>query len=810
MARTKGATDKGKRVRPTETDEQRATKAKKKTEAEAEQRKQHKIEGAQKRATFFLPRSHSRTDDGGGVGADDGGGASSGGGADSGGGAAGAPEPAAEHVDEMAGAPEPAAEHADEMAEARLEDVEAELDDDEQLNDAVDTGSVMGVFLEAALKRMQAETTGTRRGDAWLLQHLKEKEWWLRASRAKDVCAKLGIDFGEPAYYRDVFVWLPDERWGMEATPACPSCRSSADVRVHGWVHDHFGRRVCGLSDHYYVQSRRYICRGCEKDAKTARAEATATATGLGLAVEETTSDGPLQYTFMAYDARSRELLPFGYGDEFPAFLTKRGGVDLALIDMMRPLFDKGLRPEAFSRTLLELHTKRYTKAYIQREHLLARDRRLDSRLPAAMFSSFADKKGYAGLVPTGNYLAHVYKLYGDTIEEHLGKEVKKRGARRLSWDASYKEAKHLGRYHSESIFKALVTATNELGEIRLQFHVVSDAHDQMAAPIGAFLDTMNAYGMEPTELLCTDKPSDDKVFFMDAIPSLRTKQNELVAPPAPHAPALPLATIDAARYKICRSASEINTAVGAARDLVKALPLNRRVMSLDAEWDVEKNAAGFITGHGTVALVQLSYQRSPDDEVRALVLQVSGKARLPDRLLALLADPAITFVGRQINGDLSKIATDFNCEQIRNTRRLELGSMARARDVVQNGAVGLDKLVQATLGERLSKAPEVRCSNWSATNLTEEQQQYAALDVIKAHEVYLHLVKLPDLTARLAPADVKIDALVDVVPSHGCVAVMATRAATGTIQAPAPTGIAPRAARRRNSSRLGRAAWCR
>ena len=31
-----------------------------------------------------------------------------------------------------------------------------------------------------------------------------------------------------------------------------------------------------------------------------------------------------------------------------------------------------------------------------------------------------------------------------------------------LHWDASYKEAKHLGRYHSESIFRALITATNE------------------------------------------------------------------------------------------------------------------------------------------------------------------------------------------------------------------------------------------------------------------------------------------------------------------------------------------------------------
>jgi hypothetical protein len=125
-------------------------------------------------------------------------------------------------------------------------------------------------------------------------------------------------------------------------------------------------------------------------------------------------------------------------------------------------------------------------------------------------------------------------------------------------WDASYKEAKHLGRYHGESVFKALITTTNEVGvlsslplspsrplalspslslspahplarspsrpsslaiawqvgEIRVQFHVVTDGHDQMIAPINALLATMNAYGQEPPELLGTDKPAEDKGFF--------------------------------------------------------------------------------------------------------------------------------------------------------------------------------------------------------------------------------------------------------------------------------------------------------
>jgi len=58
--------------------------------------------------------------------------------------------------------------------------------------------------------------------------------------------------------------------------------------------------------------------------------------------------------------------------------------------------------------------------------------------------------------------------------------QVKKRGAETLHWDASYKEPKHLCQHHGNAIFRALFTATNQLGEIRMQFHVVTDGHDQV------------------------------------------------------------------------------------------------------------------------------------------------------------------------------------------------------------------------------------------------------------------------------------------------------------------------------------------
>jgi ribonuclease D len=122
------------------------------------------------------------------------------------------------------------------------------------------------------------------------------------------------------------------------------------------------------------------------------------------------------------------------------------------------------------------------------------------------------------------------------------------------------------------------------------------------------------------------------------------------------------------------------------------------------------------------------------------LLLQVHTKKTLPDKLLELLSDTSITFVGRAIAGDIAKIAKDFsnaaNIKQI--VKRLDLGIMARARDVVQSGVLGLECLVECVLNEKLFKVPSAGLSWWSASQLSPEQINYSALDVIKALEGFL------------------------------------------------------------------------
>jgi hypothetical protein len=141
----------------------------------------------------------------------------------------------------------------------------------------------------------------------------------------------------------------------------------------------------------YFIVTQRYICTCCAHRASNINTAVDAS----GLTVEETILKP--QYTFMGYDPRSQIYLPYGYGDVYPAFHTQRGAIDLLIIDLMRPLFNKGVRPAALPDILLELHAKKYTRDYLKRVQHIARDSRLgiSALTEKTMFSSFGNKEGY-------------------------------------------------------------------------------------------------------------------------------------------------------------------------------------------------------------------------------------------------------------------------------------------------------------------------------------------------------------------------------------------------------------------------------
>jgi hypothetical protein len=150
------------------------------------------------------------------------------------------------------------------------EEDEHEYDDaDADTLDAPET-SVINIYRRAIQARLKFEVLeDTRNEEMWLTEILNQNDWWIRHQQAESLCKKLDILFEEIAYYRDIYVWLPEKRWGPVAWPPCPSCLQQNKIGAHGWQKNHYARRVATMNSNYWVMSRRYMCHRCNSKGKS-------------------------------------------------------------------------------------------------------------------------------------------------------------------------------------------------------------------------------------------------------------------------------------------------------------------------------------------------------------------------------------------------------------------------------------------------------------------------------------------------------------------------------------------------------------
>ncbi len=673
------------------------------------------------------------------------------------------------------------------------------------------SNGVMREVLKAVQDRIKYEESPRCKGldEKWLMKFLNENDWSIPSNKIPMIARKLKLNHDTTVfkyYYTRLDVWLPDLRWGH--MPCCPNCKHNNAVGVHCYS-IHPGRKVIGLTENFYVLGRRYICSDCKKEkqrlAKLAELAATA---ATNVQVEVTKVD--LQLTFMGWDKRILPLFPDGRGKQFPAILTKRSGFCNSLIDLMRPLFDKSIRPEFFSDLLLELHTKEWTRRYIMYEREVARNERLSPGYAkrAPLFSDFGDCLYYDGEVPTGKYVKLVYNIYAESIREHLEKEVKKRPCDILFWDASYKIDKRMNQYNGEQIFKGLITGMNQAGEIRIQFHIHTDSHDQFVAALEAFKATIRKMGMDGPKFFATDNPRADSAFFLSIFESLREQQqcldNECLV--AATIPTLEEEYFVEDNVKVLTEVEEINNAITAMSYVAKG-----NVIGLDAEWNVTLNRNGSVTNTGKVALIQICYVDGSGKLITRLI-RTHKMTKLPRNLETLLTRDTYKLVGVNVSADLIKIGKDFGIDDILKVAQkdrpnvINLGPFARARDVVPSGTASLQLLSERVLKARLEKSRQIRLSDWDKKDeLEDNQMKYAALDAIASLKIFLELDKMPDLTCRFTMDDVSTGNTVDLVPMHGSVSCMATRAATGIIVdvdgCESPDDITPRKAKAGNGT---------
>lgn len=708
------------------------------------------------------------------------------------------PEPTAQEPTQPEQAPEDAAvlppqqmeeehnediyEHGEELVDDEYfyDTWEYELDDPDPIQ-ALDedleldcTQKFMDSIIKTVQERLSLEKKGLKALDSpWLHEHLKQNDWWIRGCHAKHILKRLKLPFSELPYYKDIFCWMPEERWGREAMPVCPTCKTNDDVSTKGFRYDTLGRRVVSLDDCYFCISRRYICKACQGSDE----------------------DEKEQYQFMAWNETSLKFMQYGYQYYFPAFLTHKGGIDKAILDLMRPLCDKGLRLNSFQNTLLELHSKKFTKDHIKYNYyvkkiLTSAQRKKDPRPEIQMFNNdFNDRKGYDGFVPSRKLLKDVYIKFHQSIKDHLDIEVKKRGAIKLFIDFSFKVGKHLWQYQGERLFQGLCTALNEIGECRIQFNTVTEDHEQMIPALEAFKETTNLYGQPHVELVTSDNPRGDKQFFQSVFQGLIEREESFNAEIDEMMPTesnvctvgdIPL-HYQKGKVMLQNLCENLYSYVESQEVYTRQSPF---VIGFDLESAVERNHRGRVCGSGKTATLQFAYKKN-DDQVHCNVIQLAKNLKsLPNSFKKLVKDERILFVGVNVSGDFKKINRDFPTSYIPKyqIRTINLGKYARKRGLVTTGTIGLQDLVSIVLNEHLSKDPRIRFSNWFADTLNRKQLEYAALDAIKGLELYNTMKTKADLSIRLTREEAIPGVNVDVVPSHGNVVCMSTRIAEGVI----------------------------
>ncbi|XP_042647221.1 exonuclease 3'-5' domain-containing protein 2 isoform X2 [Tyto alba] len=162
-------------------------------------------------------------------------------------------------------------------------------------------------------------------------------------------------------------------------------------------------------------------------------------------------------------------------------------------------------------------------------------------------------------------------------------------------------------------------------------------------------------------------------------------------------------------------------------------------VLGIDCEWvSVEGKA-------NPVSLLQMASSSGLCTLVRLPRLVASGQT-IPQTLLDIMADSAVLKVGVGCWEDACKLLHDYGLP-VKGSVDLRYLAMRQRKDLLHN-CLSLKSLAEKVLNCPLDKSPHVRCSNWEAEELTQDQVLYAARDAQVSVALFLHLLGFASLPA--------------------------------------------------------------
>ncbi|XP_057223191.1 exonuclease 3'-5' domain-containing protein 2 isoform X2 [Malurus melanocephalus] len=160
-------------------------------------------------------------------------------------------------------------------------------------------------------------------------------------------------------------------------------------------------------------------------------------------------------------------------------------------------------------------------------------------------------------------------------------------------------------------------------------------------------------------------------------------------------------------------------------------------VLGIDCEWVCVNGKAS------PVSLLQMASSSGLCFLVRLPRLVASGQT-LPKALLDIMADSAVLKVGVGCWEDACKLLHDYDLP-VKGSMDLRYLAMRQRKDLLHN-CLSLKSLAEKVLNFPLDKSPHVRCSNWEAEELTQDQVLYAARDAQVSVALFFHLLGFTSL----------------------------------------------------------------
>ncbi|KIK59019.1 hypothetical protein GYMLUDRAFT_262146 [Collybiopsis luxurians FD-317 M1] len=340
-----------------------------------------------------------------------------------------------------------------------------------------------------------------------------------------------------------------------------------------------------------------------------------------------------------------------------------------------------------------------------------------------------ADRGCLSGQLRFGQWFWGIYDGFIESHKQSFHQHTAMLTGRICAIDHSHKLAKHITKVDGVPIFTALLTVTNDKGEIRICNFVATKSHSQFTDALKQMHQSLDLYGHQQPEIFYTDNMA-DKGMLEECFPSLL----EDITPVEKHSN-LPLLSVPVDIIHVLSMTEEIDNALQALMEHL-APSDSYLAVGFDTEWNVDVSEDGRVRGRGPTTVVQIALK----DEVYILQLALQ---KLPHQLVMFLCERRILKAGRMANGDLHHLETLSG--QGPFLGGLELGSFAKEWLLITDARVSLSDLTAEILGKCLPKNKAEQIStNWTDTDLSSSQIEYAAKDAYASLLLFHQINKTP------------------------------------------------------------------